>query len=81
MEKSSIKQAAKAIGMERPPVNRVTFTMIQQPGKAPKLRIKAAESRYMLPVVVYMPNNFPRKIPTTRSSDICVSRNCTKCIN
>ena len=53
-----LKTAAAAVGLDRPPVNRITFPMIRQSGKSPKLRIKAAESRHMLPCIVYIMQHY-----------------------
>ena len=49
-----IKSASKAVGQERPPFNKLTLGMLKQPGKSPALKAKAAESRYMLPVILYI---------------------------
>lgn len=48
-----IRLASKAIGRQVP-LSGLTFLMIKQDGKSPKLRAKAAEGRYMVPVVKKM---------------------------
>jgi hypothetical protein len=53
-----IRNASKAIGQQRPPFNKLTVGMLKQPGKAPKLKIKAAESRYFLPVLLHILEHF-----------------------
>ena len=44
-----IKAASKKLGQDRVPLTRLTYTMMKQDKKAPKLRIKASEARNLLP--------------------------------
>ena len=57
-----IKFASKQLKME-PPLNDLTFTMIKQDGKSPRLRAKAAESLQMVPVALYILGMFPIETP------------------
>ena len=53
-----IKSASKAIGQDRPPINAFKFSMLKDKAKAPVLKLKAAESRHMLPVLLYILENY-----------------------
>ena len=54
-----IKSAAKAIKQDRPPINAMTMGMLQAKSQnPPKLKIKAAESRYMCPVLRHILTHF-----------------------
>ena len=44
------------------PINNLTFGMIKQPKGSPKLKVKAAESRYLLPIITRM---FEKIVPRT----------------
>ena len=62
-----IKSASKSVNQKRPPVNRITFSMLKQSGHSPNLKIKAAESRHMLPALrhileTYFPMNTEHEI-------------------
>ena len=46
-----IRLAAKNLGVQ-PPIHGLTFSMIKRDGKSPKLRLKAAEGRYMVPITL-----------------------------
>ena len=47
-----IKWASRDLGYDSPPISSLTLPMIKADGKPPKLKTKAAEGRYLLPVVV-----------------------------
>ena len=53
-----IRTASKSLGKDRPPFNKLSIGMLKVPGKAPKLKIKAAESRYFMPVLLFILQNF-----------------------
>ena len=53
-----ILSASKAVGQARPPINRLTLSMFYSPGNTLKMKIKAAESRYMLPCVLHILEHF-----------------------
>ena len=46
-----IHSASKYLGQEQPPVRCLTLRMLKVSGKPPRLKCKAAETRYMLPCV------------------------------
>ena len=59
-----IKRSSKAVCQDRPPINNLTIGMLKSPGKNPRLKVKAAESRYFLPVVRHLLEHiFPRNSP------------------
>ena len=46
-----IRTASRQVAVDlQPPINHLTLTMIKQPKKGPKFKLKAAEARHMLPV-------------------------------
>ena len=50
-----VRSGAKALDQDRPPINKLTMTMITAGGgKSPKLKVKAAEARYLLPIVQHI---------------------------
>ena len=49
-----IRQAGKAAHLDNPPINNLTMGMIKNSGKPPKMKTKAAESRYLLTATVYL---------------------------
>ena len=51
------KVSSKQVGQEQPPVNNLTLNQIKASGKDPKLKVKAAEGRHLLPVVVFLLEN------------------------
>ena len=52
-----IVAASKALKMQTP-IGNLTMSMIRVSGKPPKLKLKAAESRYMLVVLHFILHNF-----------------------
>ena len=73
-----IKSASKAIGQTRPPINRFTFPMLKSDKSThPLLKLKAAESRYMLPVLLHiLEMYFPMDTDHKRVRHRCVQKIC-----
>ena len=68
-----VKVASKAVGQKRPPINRLTLQMFYTSGKTLKMKIKAAESRYLLPCVKYILEYFmPMETPHDQLRYHCV---------
>ena len=65
----AVKTAASNLGVPSP-VNKLTLLMIKQDGKAPKLRTKAATTRYMLPIVAWIFENMHK--PTDAFTQVFV---------
>ena len=53
-----IRAAAKAIKLERSPINRLTINMIRLQGKPPKLKVNAGEARRLLKVFNFILEHF-----------------------
>jgi hypothetical protein len=49
-----IRVSSKAVGFAKPPICDLTMPMIKVSGKAPKLKTKAAEGRYLLKAIFFM---------------------------
>ena len=72
-----VKVASKAVGQKRPPINRLTLQMFYTSGKTLKMKIKAAESRYLLPCVKYILEYFmPMETPHDQLRYHCVRTIC-----
>jgi len=67
-----IKQASKALGRERPPLNKITYGMVAKPN-APKLKCKAAEARGLLECIQFIleKDNAPRRRPCPHAVAMC----------
>ena len=69
--------AAKSKGLQ-PPVSKLTMGMIRVSGKPPKLKLKAAEGRHMLPITVIILEWFMPPPPTTHEQ---LRLDCAQALN
>ena len=68
-----IKSASKAVGQTRPHINKITLPMIRDGAKTPELKVKAAESRYMLKCIRHILENYmPMDSPHQQRRYQCV---------
>ena len=68
-----IKSGAKALKMGRSPINKLTMQMVKEPSKSPKLKVKAAESRHLLPIVRHiLERYFPQDTEHKRLRYDCI---------
>ena len=66
-----IRWAAKQLNME-PPIGKLTLLMFKSPTKRPKLKVKAAECRHLVPIVHKMLTLFPMGSEHSRMRFSCV---------
>ena len=71
-----IRLASKRLRMQ-PPINNLTMTMIRKSGQPPKMALKAAEARHLLPVLCYI----QEKIMPPKNPHDELRAQCTKHMN